>query len=246
MKPNPIPEEIGQTREKVMSIHRLWVSLDQVNPPIWRRLEIASDCPLDFVADAIRSAFGWSFTHAYKFTIKRRDYGTHNDWVRFDPEQEYEERHRQIKKQKLGTRKYRQTLDQLSDWMDSLPEPDDNDEDAIPLLGELVRRAGAKFKFVFDYGDWWVHTVRVEKIEAAAPDKVYPRCVDGAGANPLEDCGGPWTLMAVFEAVKHPERPRNEAIKHIVKNWVGEGWDFTRFSVDEANQRLLGMFPTKA
>ena len=228
--------------DQLASIHRLRISLDNVEPPLWRRLEIESDCPLDFVADVIRNSFGWSFTHGCKFTIKRRDYGTHNDWVRFDPEQEYEERHRQLRKQKLGPRQYRPALDQLSDWMESLPQPDDAEEDAIPLLSELVRRAGAKFTFVFDFGDWWQHTVRVEKIEPAAPNTVYPSCVDGAGANPLEDCGGPWNLMAVFAAVKHPELSRNETIKHIVENWVGDGWDFTRFSVEEATQRLSGMF----
>jgi len=105
-------------------------------------------------------------------------------------------------------------------------------------LSELVRRAGAKFTFVFDFGDWWTHTVRVEKIEPALPDASYPRCIDGAGADPLEDCGGPGSLMEVFAAVMCPEHPRNETIQHMITNWVGEGWDFTRFSVKEVNKRF--------
>lgn len=40
------------------AIHRLRISPDDVEPPIWRLLEIKSERPLDFVADAIRSAFG--------------------------------------------------------------------------------------------------------------------------------------------------------------------------------------------
>lgn len=227
------------------TIHRLRISLDQVGPPIWRRLEIESDTALDFVADSIRGAFGWSFDHGCKFTIKRRDYGTHNDWIRFDPDQEFEERQRQLRRQKLGPRQYDQAMKTLFAWYSSLPKPGSDGADTIPLLSELVGRAGMKFRFVFDFGDWWHHTIRVEKIEPASPDIVYPRCVDGAGANPLEDCGGPWNLMAVFEAIQHPERPRKETIKQIVENWVGEGWDFTRFSVAEANQRLHGKNPIR-
>jgi hypothetical protein len=229
-----------------VSIHRLRVSLDHVEPPIWRRIEVKSDWPLDCVADAVRNSFGWSFDHGYKFTIKRRDYGTHNHWVRFDPELEFEEKQRQIRKQKLGPRQYQRAMEQLFDWYKSLPKPDDTEEDAIPFLSELVGRAGSKFTFVFDFGDWWRHTIRVEKIEPASPDTAYPRCVDGTGANPLEDCGGPWNLMAVFDAVKYPERPRNETIKHIVEEWGGEDWEFMRFSVDEANQRLRGVFSATA
>jgi len=52
------------------------------------------------------------------FTIKRRHYGTHNDWVRFDPEQEYEERRRKIQRQKLIPRERREVLNRLFDsWV---------------------------------------------------------------------------------------------------------------------------------
>jgi hypothetical protein len=44
--------------------------------------------------------------------------------------------------------------------------------------------------------------------------------------------------MEVFAAVRCPEHPRNETIQHIITNWVGEGWDFTRFSVEEVNKRF--------
>jgi pRiA4b ORF-3-like protein len=105
-------------------------------------------------------------------------------------------------------------------------------------LGELVRRAGAKFTFVFDFGDRWTHTIRVEKIEPALPNAIYPRCIAGEGADPLEDCGGPWNWMEVFAAVTQPEQPRNETIRHIVADWVGEGWDLRRFSVEGSQQEI--------
>jgi hypothetical protein len=224
------------------SIHRLRIFLDNVEPAIWRELKVESEWPIDFVADSIRCAFGWSFDHAYKFVVKRRHYGTFNGWARLDPEQEYKERRRQIARQKLGPRQERQALKKLYAWLLSLRKDCEAEEDPIPSLMELAPRTGTKFKFVYDFGDRWEHTVRVERIQSVVPGTVYPRCIDGEGANPLEDCGGPASLMAVFNAVKHPEQPRNETIQHIVKDWVGEGWDFTRFSVEEVNQRIRKMF----
>jgi hypothetical protein len=35
-----------------------------------------------------------------------------------------------------------------------LGSPHADQENVIPLLSELVRRAEAKFTFVFDFGDW--------------------------------------------------------------------------------------------
>src|ERR1700752_3736876 len=184
-------------RNPADSIHRLRISLDNVEPPIWRTIEIESDAPLDFLASSVQCAFGWSSTHACMFTIKGRQYGTHNNWVRFDPEQEYEERRRKIQRQKLSPTQRRDALNRLFDSWNWNSPPVDRD-DTIPLLNELVRRTRAKFTFLFDFGDRWTHTVRTEKIEPALQGVMYPRCIDGAGADPAEDCGGPWSLMEVF------------------------------------------------
>ena len=93
--------QIEKTNEQGASIHRLRISLDHVEPSIWRSIETWSDTPLSRLADYIRCALRWSCTQACKFTIKRRDYGTHNDWGRWDPEQEFEERCRAIRETKV-------------------------------------------------------------------------------------------------------------------------------------------------
>ena len=224
------------------TIHRLKITLDDVEPPLWRLLEIESDCPIDFVADAIRGVFGWSFTHGYKFVIKGRHYGTHNHWVRDDPEQELEERRRHITKRKLGSNAERKAMDELFDWYDARRAELAKEEDPIPMLSEVVRRARSRFRFIFDFGDWWEHTVIVEKIEPADPSVAYPRCIGGSGANPLEDCGGWWRLNQVIQAVDEPKIPRDETLQHIITNWVGENWDHQKVSVDEINMRLRKMF----
>lgn len=58
-------------------------------------------------------------------------------------------------------------------------------------LSRFRLRAGERFSYIYDFGAWWEHEVRVEA--ATAPDArgPMPRCVGGNGTCPPEDCGGP-------------------------------------------------------
>lgn len=101
-------------------IYVLKITLAEVDPPVWRRLEIEEDSPIDFAATAIRSAFGWSCTHGSEFTIKRRRYGDSTGWLRFDPEQEYERGWREIMKRNLSRKQEQIELDKLGDEIEAL------------------------------------------------------------------------------------------------------------------------------
>ncbi|MEZ0166807.1 hypothetical protein AB2L27_18795 [Kineococcus sp. LSe6-4] len=43
----------------------LRVSLDDVEPPVWRRLDVASDLTLDDAHDALQPAMGWTNSHLH-------------------------------------------------------------------------------------------------------------------------------------------------------------------------------------
>jgi len=44
------------------------VDLEGADPPLWRRLELASDLFLDQVHDIIQAAFGWTDSHLHRFS----------------------------------------------------------------------------------------------------------------------------------------------------------------------------------
>jgi hypothetical protein len=54
----------------------------------------------------------------------------------------------------------------------------------------LACEPGQEFRYVYDLGDWWLHTITLEEIRAADGDN-QPAYLDGGGACPPEDCGGP-------------------------------------------------------
>ena len=47
--------------------YRIRVDLKGTKPPLWRRLELASDLYLDEVHDVLQAAFGWTNSHLHRF-----------------------------------------------------------------------------------------------------------------------------------------------------------------------------------
>ncbi|MFI9384341.1 hypothetical protein [Kutzneria sp. NPDC052558] len=58
-------------------------------------------------------------------------------------------------------------------------------------LADVLPRPGATADYLYDFGDSWLHAIKVEAIHDAEPDVVYPRCVGGKGTRPGEDGGEP-------------------------------------------------------
>ena len=59
------------------------------------------------------------------------------------------------------------------------------------LLDGFKLRAGERFQYEYDFGDFWEHDVRLERVLSLDPKKRYPVCVAGRHSCPPEDCGGP-------------------------------------------------------
>lgn len=100
-------------------------------------------------------------------------------------------------------------------------------------LDELIDDGVKKFVYEYDFGDDWLHDIQIESVGLAEPGVTYPRCIEGEGACPPEDCGGPGGYEDLLEALEHPES--NEDLFE----WAGD-WRPEPFDVDAANKRLAG------
>jgi len=56
-------------------VYRLKVSLDEIRPSIWRRLEVPEDTKLARLSNVLLAAMGWSDTHLHVFLTPGRAYG---------------------------------------------------------------------------------------------------------------------------------------------------------------------------
>jgi len=106
-----------------------------------------------------------------------------------------------------------------------LPDPDfgDGPLDAKKArLIDVLEDAGTKtVKYLYDFGDGWEHTVKVERITDAVPGLAYPVLIDAVGRCPPEDVGGPWSYAEFLDALADPAHENHAEMK----NWIGETFD---------------------
>ena len=106
-----------------------------------------------------------------------------------------------------------------------LPDPDwpDGPLDARKAkLLDVLENAGTKtLRYLYDFGDGWEHTIKVERSASPEPEVVYPRLIEASGCCPPEDVGGPWGYAEMIEALDDPAHERHDEIRE----WLGEDFD---------------------
>jgi len=143
-------------------IYQLKVILLEVEPAIWRRVQVRGTVTLAKLHAILQDVMGWTNSHLYAFHIAGKTYQEP------DPEAEG-----------LDARK--------------------------ALLGRLSLKTGDVFEYHYDFGDDWRHGIFVEKVLPPSPDGVYPACLDGARACPMEDWRGPARLRRDPRSARTPD-----------------------------------------
>lgn len=80
-------------------------------------------------------------------------------------------------------------------------------------LVTAISDTGAKsFKYLYDFGDGWEHSIKIERMMMATDGVTYPRLLDASGRCPPEDIGGPWGYQEAREALADPGHERHDEI----------------------------------
>lgn len=115
------------------------------------------------------------------------------------------------------------------------------DEDGYPpeeeneiRLDELGLAKGARFRYEYDFGDSWIHTVVVEDVFDEDADHAV--CLKGKRACPPEDCGGTWGYHDLVEVVTKPIQQLDEEHRQRLE-WAGH-FDPEEFDLDDVNEAL--------
>jgi hypothetical protein len=175
-------------------VYRIYVRLEVIVPPIWRRIELSEQSTLDQLHRILQIAMGWENCHLHEFTVDGMRYG--------------------------------------------MPDPDYDEPgivaDSKVSLADVLRVPGAEMSYLYDFGDDWLLTVRVEAVVEEEPGAKYPRVVEGARSGPPEDCGGPFGYADFLEVLVDPA---HEDFKEMSK-WVGPKFNAEVFSIEKVNARL--------
>ena len=101
-------------------------------------------------------------------------------------------------------------------------------------LYRIVPREKERFEYMYDFGDYWVHEIVVEKILPLEKGTSYPVCVAGKRACPPEDCGGPTGYRELLEIFADPSHPEHED----KFSWLPGDFDSEKFDIKAVNRRL--------
>jgi len=94
-------------------------------------------------------------------------------------------------------------------------------------LDDILQDVGTKtLKYLYDFGDDWEHTIKIERLVDPKPGMLYPGLIEAKGHCPPEDVGGPWGYSELLEALDDPSHERHREFKE----WLDD--DFNPHVVD--------------
>ena len=180
------------------------VALDEIEPPVWRRLVVPLGTTLADLHHIIQAAMGWTDSHMHEFEVGGLCYGD---------------------------------IEVLS------AERTDNDArvyDANEVrMRDFSRHPGTSFKYVYDYGDNWRHTVTLEKVLAVKPAPKTATCIEGARSCPPEDVGGTSGYFEFLRVLLAPDPGELDEQRHL-KRWSGGKFDAERFDLAKTDKAVRG------
>ncbi len=105
-------------------------------------------------------------------------------------------------------------------------------------LVDVLEDTGVRsLKYLYDFGDGWEHSVRIDRITDAVPGIAYPRLVEASGRCPPEDVGGPWGYRDFLEAIADPDHEQHAESA----TWVGEDFDLAALDVERLANDLAAL-----
>jgi|SRR6185437_9408627 len=120
------------------------------------------------------------------------------------------------------------------------PNPSDPDPELIDArkiaVNTVFTADGQLSRYLYDFGDYWMHGVTLEKI--TPEDTPSPRCLDGAAACPPEDVGGIHGYEDMLEAMAIPGTKEANHYRKWLRLPKDAHWDSAFFDLAAANRRL--------
>ncbi len=153
--------DLRHAQRRDVVVYRVRVHLDGSDPTIWRRLDLRSNLTLDMLHQVLQVAFDWTDSHLHRFSLGGGAFDHHSQ------------------------------LFLCAHDVDNKEWPED--AEGLPAvetrLDETLGKPGDVLRYLYDYGDNWELTLRLEDVLPAQTDCPAAVVVDGERAAPPEDGG---------------------------------------------------------
>lgn len=110
-------------------------------------------------------------------------------------------------------------------------------DDMTVTVADVLPQKGSTITFEYDFGDSWMHKIRVSSVSDEPCPAELIKVVSGKGACPPEDVGGVWGYSRMLDILSGKIDDPEE--KSSYEEWLGlekgETFDIEDFSIDYAN-----------
>lgn len=194
--------------KKALNVYQFKISLLEVKPLIWRRIQVVETYSFWDLHVAIQDAMGWQDYHLHEFNIINPN-TTKNTLIGYPEEMfGFIEENRVV----------------LASWLHNI-------QDFFSL-------DNPKARYNYDFGDDWEHEIVLEAILPKEPKVKFPKCLAGARSCPPEDCGGPGgyaRFLQINKNSRHPDYQQN--IDWLGKPFNANNFDATKVRFDSPTKR---------
>lgn len=199
-----------------MKAYELKISLKGAKPPIWRKVIVPSGINFMQLHNVIQVAMGWYNAHMYEFSFKEFEERITND---AEACEEYE-----YAVSKEGKKRMAEV---------GIPFYMPKSFYAKDICIDKYIQRSPKFKYIYDFGDYWEHTIEVVNIIDAYVGKA-PIVTKFRRACPPEDCGGIYGYYELMELVADPTNPECEQMRE----WLDQIEYSGEYDIDAVNEEM--------
>jgi|GEM_PF-874300 len=215
----------------MVNILQLKIALDDVKPPIWRRVLVQNNIDFYNFHLLIQKVMGWKNRHLFGFTLKEYDINCY-----YDSDSDKEKIHIE------PSLNYASFLnpDQRKEYYEKYKEYKSGEK---LILGDFLNKEKQKVRYTYNYKYCWDHTIIVEKILKHEVNKYYPVCIKGKRACPPDsfdlEVRGADAYMYICEGLQeNPDNPKFKSFKEGYKQAYGRDFDPEYFDLTEVNEKL--------
>ena len=115
------------------------------------------------------------------------------------------------------------------------PDPDfegrtPTQDETKRILKNFLTKTGDRIGCEYDFGDSWLHEIKLTAVNAQSARLSAPLCLDGARACPPEDCGGVPGFEHALATLANPKLAEKDLLE-----WLGD-YDPTAFDLAAVNR----------